>query len=272
MLRQKDISASDIARIAKNGQLSVLVGSGVSCACGLPSWNKLIREMEAELLRNCAKADRRDLKRFLGTAGPLKIAGLYKQKNGEVTYAEFLRARFRQHKTKPAPLLNAVARLPVFTYFTTNFDKLLETACRPRSDAADPIVVIDPSQLSALASKEKRIIKIHGDIDHPKSVVLTDDDYLHYADKYESLALYLTGHLAFSTLLLVGFGLRDPNFDRIYDGARKLVQGSGPRVIALMANQNSIERQTWATKGLLINDFDRYDDIPRFLNQIARAR
>ena len=271
MFRHKAINASVVAGMVRDGELNVLIGSGVSCACGLPSWDKLISDMKRELLGNCARADRTELRQFLETAGKLKIAGLYKQRSGEAKYVEFLRKRFRHCRTKAAPVLKAVARLPVFTYFTTNFDKLLETACRASLGGVDPIVVTDPSQLVGLARKEKRIVKIHGDIDHPRTIVLTHDDYLRYLDKYESLAAYFTGKLAFSALLLVGFGLRDPNFDRIYDGARKILQGDGTRVIALMVRQNSIERQTWANNGLLINDFDRYDDVPKFLNEIVRA-
>jgi hypothetical protein len=270
MVRQLAISARDIARIVKSGQLSMLVGSGVSCSCGLASWGKLVTDMRVELLRNCAQADLKELRRFLSSATPLKIAGLYKERQGEVAYSQFLRKRFRHPTPTRSPMLKAIAQMPIGTLFTTNFDKLLETACRPAVTALDPIVVTDPSQLPGLHPREKRIVKIHGDVDYPKGIILTDEDYLHYDDKYQSLALYFTGHLAFSTMLLVGFGLRDPNFDRIYSGARRIVQGAGPRVIALMAKQNRFERQTWTSKGLLVNDFDDYADITAFLRQIVR--
>jgi hypothetical protein len=270
MLRHAGIGARAIGQIVKGRQLSLFVGSGVSCACGMPSWDKLITDMKVDLRRNCAKPDLPELNRFLRSSSPFKIAGLFKARRGEVSYAQFLRHRFRNCPTAIAPLLKGVVGLPVPTIFTTNYDKLLETACRSTRSEFDPTVIVDPSQIQALAGNERRIIKVHGDIDHPKSIILTDDDYLNYDDKYASLAHYLTGQLAFSTLLLVGFGLRDPNFDRIYTGARRMLGGGGTRVIALTVNQNTFECQSWTTKGLLINDFDSYGDLPTFLSTVRR--
>jgi hypothetical protein len=52
--------------------------------------------------------------------------------------------------------------------FTTNYDKLLEAAFR-QAGTADPAVVIYPDQLNYIEDDEVRIIKLHGDIDHPSS-------------------------------------------------------------------------------------------------------
>ncbi len=264
------ISAKEIGALIDKNQLSLLVGSGVSCACGLPSWDGIVKEMKKELLDGCSKADKKDLRDFLSTADGPKIAGMYKLKKGEVSYASFLRTRLRNCSYTSAPVLKTLAKLPIKTIFTTNVDKLLETACRKDKNSIDPVVIMDPSQLPPLDGSERRIIKIHGDIDYPSSLIFTEDDYRYYDDKYESLRVFFQGHLAFSTMLLVGFGLRDSNFDRIYAGARRIVQGSGTRVIALMTNQNSFEKERWEKNGLLINNFSAYDEIPRFLSNVLR--
>jgi NAD-dependent SIR2 family protein deacetylase len=264
------INAREIAELIRNQQLSILVGSGVSCACGLPSWDTLIKEMKKDLLKHCVKEKTKELRQFFAASDATKIAGLFKRDRGDVAYTQFLRSQFRHCPYRPSPILSMVSKLPVATIFTTNFDKLLETASRDTPGSSDPIVVIEPSQLPALTNGERKIIKIHGDIDHPRSLVLTDEDYLNYDDKYESMRLYFQGHMAFSAMLLVGFGLRDDNFDRIYTGARRVVQGLGPRVIALMSGQNSYDRDRWQRTGLTINDFDRYDEIPEFLQKVIR--
>lgn len=270
MAARISINAREIAELIRTQQLSVLVGSGVSCACGLPSWDTLIKAMKQDLLKHCAKEKVKDLRQFFRSSDAMKIAGLFKRDRGEVAYAQFLRGKFRTCSYRSSPILSVVSRLPISTVFTTNFDKLLETASRTARGSTDPIVVIEPSQLPALTNGERKIIKIHGDIDHPKSLVLTDEDYLNYDDKYESMRLYFQGHMAFSAMLLVGFGLRDDNFDRIYTGARRIVQGLGPRVIALMSGQNVFDRERWQRNGLTINDFDQYDEIPEFLQKVIK--
>jgi hypothetical protein len=242
----------------------------MSCACGLLSWNELILQMKAKLRSNCFKADLSDLNQFLKDNGPMEIAGLFKRQVGSAEYARFLRERFRNQSWSVAPILKAVVRLPARVIFTTNFDKLIETACRNRI-GEDPVVIIRPQQLSSLDGNERRIVKIHGDIDHPETIVLTDQDYSEFPQKCMSMRTYFQGQMAFSTLLLVGFGLRDANFASIYAAAKDLVSDSQPRVIALMAKQNAFETEKWRQLGLIINSFDAYDDITKFLQAIRRG-
>ena len=168
-----------------------------------------------------------------------------------------------------APLLKVIPRLPVKVFFTTNFDKLLETACREGGGAEDPVVVINPNQVQPLNGRERQIIKLHGDIDPPDSIVLTDEDYRTFEDRCEAITLMLRAHIAFSTVVLVGFGLKDPNFSRIYTSARRLV-ATVYRVIALMAGQNVYEMRRWQKDGLIINHFDTYDGVPAFLRTVSR--
>ncbi len=264
------ITARELGATIAEDNVSLLIGSGVSCACGLPSWEALIRDMKKELRKYCPSADRAALSQFLRSNDATQIAGVFKSHRGPVNYYKFLRSRFRHQAYVCAPLLKVISRLPVKVLFTTNFDKLLETACREGGAAEDPVVVIDPNQVQPLNGRERQIIKLHGDIDHPDSIVLTNEDYTAFEDRCEAIALMLRAHIAFSTVVLVGFGLKDPNFSRIYASARRLVAGSGTRVIALMAGQNVYEMRRWQQDGLIINHFDTYDGVPAFLRTVSR--
>jgi hypothetical protein len=262
------ITTKDLGKAFKEG-LSLLVGSGVSCACGLPSWQALINEMKKQMRACCPAAEKKELAAFFKTSNALAIAGAFKQGAPPVEYARFLRAHFRNRPVTIAPMLKSICRLPVRVIFTTNYDKLLETAFR-KNAGEDPVVITNPKQLSSLATDEIRIVKIHGDIDYPDSIVLTDSDYADYDAKYASMRAYFQGQMAFNTLVLIGFGLKDPNFDHIFSGAKALVSEPGPRVIALMAKQNKFDVIRWEAKGLSINNFDTYDDIPKFLGNVLR--
>ncbi len=226
--------------------------------------------MKTELRRYCPPAERAELNQFLRSNDATQIAGVFKSNRGTVNYYRFLRSRFRHQEYRCAPLLNLIPRLPVRVIFTTNFDKLLETACRTRGGSEDPVVVIDPNQIQPLNGHERQIIKLHGDIDHPGSIVLTEQDYVSFEDRCEAIRLMLRAHIAFSTLVLIGFGLKDPHFTRIFASAQRLVADSGSRVIALMAGQNVYEMRKWQQNGLTINHFDAYDDVPAFLKTVCR--
>lgn len=263
------ISAKELGTSFKNKEISLLVGSGTSCACGLHSWAKLIAEMKSHLLSRCQKHDKPSLKQFFIDNEPLAIAGLFKREMGAVEYGRWLRERFRNRSVTIAPILRNVVKLPTSLIFTTNYDKLLECACRSGA-GEDPVVIINPKQLSVVNGNERKIVKMHGDIDHPDTIVLTDDDYADYDSKCASMRTFVQGHIAFSTLLLIGFGLRDPNFASIYAAAKSLVTSPGPRVVALMSKQNRFDVDRWKALGLTINNFDSHDDIPKFLSSVLK--
>ena len=211
-----------------------------------------------------------ELEKYFRENGPLEIAGLFKREIAPAEYAQFLRQRFRHHPFRCAPLLKIIAKLPVRIIFTTNYDKLLETTCRDVSTTEDPIVIVRAQQLSGLNGDELQIVKLHGDIDHPDSIILTDKDYAGFPAKCLAMRDLFQSHIAFSTMVLIGFGLKDPNFSAIFAGARALLPDSAPSIVALMAKQNEFHVEKWRADGLTINNFNEYDEVPEFLKQVIR--
>lgn len=258
---------ADLAREVKDSRLSLLVGSGTSTACGLPSWDKVLTAMKNILRRRVSAGQRGDLESFLKTHNHLRIAERYRRAVGEPEYYRFLRNQFRHCSFKIAPILRHLRALTCRVVFTTNYDKVLETAFRG-TNGEDPIVIFDHLQLSGLPPDELRIVKLHGDIDHPRSIVLTERDYANYDERYTGLSQYFTGEMAFGSLLLVGFGLRDPNFDRLHANVQKLMMG-GSRVIALMAAQNHFDIDDWEASNLEIANFPTHADIVTYLRNVA---
>jgi hypothetical protein len=88
--------------------------------------------------------------------------------------------------TQPSPILRALAELDFPLIITTNYDHLFERALTmagkfPRlgvydvnglQPTADPPDIEDP--------KRPFVFKIHGDIDKPESIVVTDEDYIQF--------------------------------------------------------------------------------------------
>ena len=89
--------------------------------------------------------------------------------------------------TKPSAAVRALAELDFPLVLTTNYDQLLERALN-KADKNPRKGVYDPEGLEATtdfpdgADDPQRpfIFKIHGDVDAPKSVVITDEDYIQF--------------------------------------------------------------------------------------------
>jgi len=209
----------------------------------------------------------RDLDGFLARADHLDIAELFRQTVGPSAYYLFLRDRYRR-PVRPSALHKAIARLPVKAVFTTNYDKLLETAFR-RSGLVDPPVVVFPEQLNYIDEDEVRIIKVHGDIDHPRSIVLTRSDYAAYAARHREFVDLLQTSINGRTMLFIGFGLRDLNFRRIYSDARNFFDSTNRQSYAFMTGTNAVERQIWHDEGLTILPLARYTELPACIGRLS---
>lgn len=72
-----------------------------------------------------------------------------------------------------------LARLPISTYWTTNYDRLIETALKDTGKIVD--VKYFTEHLATTKSRRDAVVyKMHGDVEHPHDAVLIKDDYEKY--------------------------------------------------------------------------------------------
>jgi hypothetical protein len=163
-----------------------------------------------------------------------------------------------------------LSKLPVKTIFTTNYDKLFEFALRQHT-GTEPSVIIYPQQLGYIDDTELRVIKLHGDIDHPSTIVLTRSDYATYVNRHAEIVRELHRSINNYTMLFLGFGLRDTNFRRIYDDARSLYDSGHRQAYAIMVDTNSVERGVWDGHGLKIIPANSHGQILTYTRQILNS-
>ena len=259
---------SDLFDSFTKNQVHLFIGSGVSSASGIISWNDLLTEMKDIIRDENSIYNGDDLESFLSSDDHLDIADLFKETLKDVAYYRFLRKHFRR-QVKLSALHKAIAKLPVKTILTSNYDKLIELAFRSNNNI-DPSVIIYPNQLGYIDESELRIIKIHGDIDHPNSIILTRSDYANYSSRYEEFELQFKHSINDYTMLFIGFGLSDKNFRKIYDDARQFYDSGKRQAYALMVGTNSVERQLWEKDGLTIIPLKKHTQIPSFIKIINK--
>jgi hypothetical protein len=130
----------------------------------------------------------------------------------------------------PSPVLTALARLDFPLVITTNYDQLFERALRdvgkrPRVAVYNPEP--EPTTDFRNAMPQSPVIyKLHGDIAHRESLVVTDEDYIQFvlrmSDKepYDPIPLSLKYFLTGSTTLFVGYSLLDYNLRLLFKALR----------------------------------------------------
>jgi uncharacterized protein YutE (UPF0331/DUF86 family) len=134
---------------------------------------------------------------------------------------ERLRTVLHADVAQPGPAHIAFVDLPFDTVITTNFDFLLERAYDIKHRPYYPIVDEDQLSISNIL-QGTRVLKIHGDLNHPSRLVITEEDYDTFLEKYPLICTFIANLLISRTPLFIGYSLEDPDFRQIWQiiGAR----------------------------------------------------
>lgn len=206
------------ARDMAEGTVAIFAGAGMSADAGFVDWKTLLSPFAQELGLNIDK-ESENLVRFAQFSLNHKLGNRAHLNEALITAFPGLTSPSKNHEI--------LARLPIRTYWTTNYDKLIETALTEARK--NPDVKHVDSQLPVTKPKRDAVVyKMHGDVDHPQEAVLTRDDYESYGQKHLGFVNALIGDLTGKTFLFIGFSFSDPNLDHVLSQLRLRYQ-SGQR-------------------------------------------
>lgn len=231
----------------------------------LPSWPWLISRMYEELTMSSSAAERRGLFEFFTEQDSLDRAQLFRQTVGEANYREFLQRQFdagRQEFIQPTPSHEALRELQLPLLFTTNYDELIEAAYL-RAGEALRVSVTEAEFKAHRRSDVPHLVKLHGSIDQPETIVLTRSDYAAARrDRHE---------MAGSGFLFVGFSLSDPNFNAIHDDLRVAYDMNMPASYTVQGRRNIVKERYLRSLDVNTIWLDGWNDLPGFLRRIGRT-
>lgn len=238
----------DLQAPLKRGECILFVGAGLSE--GLPDWKELVKPL-ADTLRISKDED------------PLLIAEYYENTFGRKALEEKIVSQLK----KEVPLTKAhtlLPRLPVKAVITTNYDHLLEKALSEKNF----LKVVEGSKAPFIQADQLPLVKMHGDLDNPSTIVITKTDYNEYAEKHRALITYLLGLLISHNFFFVGFGMKDPNFDNIYTQMRSLFKGTHRRSYAVFKDPSAFEVDRLKKMGIDVIAIKDYKEIPDIFEEL----
>lgn len=203
---------------ADDNKLVIFVGSGISRnSPGMSSWYEIIDKMATAVkYSRCTSCfHKKDCKtkctliKDYTSDEYLKIPQ-YLFNDDEKKYWEIL----NESITEPvdAPLCSSIFEINPVHIITTNYDKLLEASSHVYRNQYD--VIIEEKDLLN-ADKCKYIVKMHGDLDYPQTVVLKEQDYLDYSQNHILVELFIKSLLTNHIFLFLGYSLNDYNIKLI---------------------------------------------------------
>jgi SIR2-like domain len=237
-----------------------------------PSWPQLIGRMQRSLLSDpMLEPFKDDVNRFFGKESALDCAELFRNYTQGPNYWDFLQ---QQYGSKPDDIHrltrshDGLIRLPIKRIFTTNFDELIEIAYR----AQGMQIRVSSSSRDFMDHRAARdthhLIKLHGTIDQPGTLVLTRSDYARSRRERSEMFRYLTDQFEYASFLFVGFSLLDPNFNILFDEAHYARDGKNPVSYVVQARKDPIREAYLRSLGVNAITLDYWEQLPTFLSAI----
>jgi SIR2-like domain len=229
--------AMNLADAAITRHLVLFVGAGVSAGAGAPTWKELLARIgrlagfPPEALELLAAKDPRDQATL--------IERRLQDKNQELRTAI---AAELGRTTRYSLQHGLLASLPSTEAVTTNFDDLFETAAR----TADRPLAVLPSD--PRASNGQWLLKLHGSVERPESIVLTRSDFLDMPRQYGALIGLVQGMLLMRHMMFIGYSLQDEDFQELIHEVRKArgADDGGRHGTVLTLFDDELEREIWA--------------------------
>lgn len=240
-----------------NGRWLPVVGAGMSMnailspTSKMPMWGDLGRLLAEELSE-------------YSPSGALDAISAYEHEFGRARLIERLAELLHQKDAQPGRAHREFCSLSFDIVCTTNFDFLLERQYDQIPKSIHPVV--DEEQLSInLGNAGTLLLKLHGDLRHPKRLVVTETDYDGFLSNYPLLATYLANQLITKTAVLIGYSLDDPDFRQIWHVVSSRLGKSRRMAYAVVVNAHPSEIARFERRGVKVVNLsgsrERYGEI-----------
>jgi len=196
---------------------------------------------------------------------------------------------------EPSPILRMLADLEFPIVITTNYDHLYEKALEEKAKAENikepyEVSVYNPNINNKVKTvdcprtpdpKKPYLLKIHGDVDTPESIVLTDEDYIQFvlrmSDKppYHPFGNNVLAHLMKWPTLFVGYSLMDYNLRLLFKTLRwKLDAARIPPNYSVDKKPDVLIRDVWENQRRYVSFIvlNLWDCIPELHDDLRKAQ
>lgn len=237
-----------------------MVGAGFSKnailprGCSMPDWNQL-GNMISKYIPDYEFTNAID------------ALSLFETQFSRAKLVELLSDAVHLHDVEPGDAHRAFCDLFFDTICTTNFDFLLEHTLqeshRPHS------VIVSEDRLSINTREKTKVIKLHGDFNHPERMVITEGDFDLFLEKNKILATYVANIFITKTLLLVGYSFEDVDTRSIWKIIHDRLGMLARPAYVILIGATPIDIARFERRNIkVINLPGKKSNYPQILNQL----
>lgn len=195
----------DFTRELEQRNVAIFAGAGLSVSTGVVDWKGLLKPLADEL--NLDVEREHDL---------VRVAQYHVNHHGRSRsdLTEAILNGFARRGTTITDNHKILSRLPIQTYWTTNYDSCIEDALKQGGKLPD-VKHTTRQLLTSLHGRDAVVYKMHGDYLDASNAVLCKEDYETYHIKRGEFLTALAGDLLSKMFLFIGFSFADPNLDYV---------------------------------------------------------
>lgn len=266
----KENLIKELEKAISSEELAAFIGAGLSIPAGFPSWEQLLEQPAEEIGLRVKKET--DL---------VSLAQYYSNVKKRSSIDDLIKEEFSK-LYNPTENHKLLSQLPISTYWTTNYDRLIEKALE--NNMKLPYVKTKDEHLRGTSSNFDAVVyKLHGDVETPEDAVITRSDYEEFG--YEKRKLFrdvLEGDLLTKTFLFLGFSFSDPNFNYVIGKLRILLNDDTRKHYCIMKRvsntgddfeyeriKQELQVEDLNRYGIFTCLIDDYDDITRILKSLV---
>lgn len=228
---------------------NALLPQGIS----IPDWNELGRQIAEYILD-------------YEYTNAIDALSLFEVHFSRVRLIELLAKKLHINELKPGETHRSFCNVFFDTICTTNFDFLLEHTLqetkRPHS------IIVSEDRLPIDTYEKTKLIKLHGDFNHPERMVITERDYDVYLENNKVLATYISNLFITKTLFLVGYSFEDNDIRGLWQIINSRLGQLHRPAYAVMVDASPIEISRFERRNIkVINLKGKKADYQLILNQ-----
>lgn len=209
MNKEIELFINHFVKEIEGNNAAIFVGAGFSIPAGYVNWKELVKPLADEIGLDVDKEH--DL---------VRVAQYHFNENGSNRH-RINQLIIEELSSNLVPTENhkILSRLQIGTFWTTNYDKLIEKSLESAGKIPD-IKYTVPQLANTKPKRDAIVYKMHGDVDHSDQAVVTRDDYEKYERERGAFINALSGDLISKTFLFLGFSFTDPNLDYVLSRIR----------------------------------------------------
>ncbi|SES17807.1 SIR2 family protein [Psychrobacillus sp. OK032] len=267
-----DLLPENLYQDIVNKSCGFFIGAGISCNAptNLPGWKKLLKDFIRFAEKN-HKLDKNIIDQLQDSLKNNKLLEVaeYLQGTLKEDYTRYLMQVFDNALLTPNRNHEILAQIESPLFITTNYDRLLENSII--KNGKNPIVstALKSDLLEQIhkVTQRKKILKIHGDINDTKSLVLSETDYMDILSN-TTLDVIIKSFFHRNTFIFIGCSMTDPDILIFLKQLKSIFNGYSPTHYALIKQDNVNEIDKYIYKNIYNIEFlciEDYDDVTSFL-------